>query len=260
MTKLTCRTRGFTLIELLTVIGIIAVLAAILFPVFSKAREKARQTACMANLQQLGIAIESYVSDYGGFLPTWSITHPYGPPAYPGKPGVTDKADPSVITWDLSIMQYVKDNRILMCRSNPNGSPDKARAYAIAQYTQRYSGPNLPMYGCYKDSIPTPSQTVLLFEKGANPPGAWGDALGQNVNQSHGSVEEAKIDPTRYSEAPFHNGGKNFLFVDGHVKWYVKTSGPFSYKSTRSDAVPGDCIWASKQKADGSGGDWPEPE
>ncbi|MFO7946062.1 MAG: type II secretion system protein, partial [Armatimonadota bacterium] len=61
--------RGFTLVEMLVVIGIIAVLSAILFPVFNAAREKGRETTCMSNLKQIGTAIELYVQDANGFLP-----------------------------------------------------------------------------------------------------------------------------------------------------------------------------------------------
>ena len=63
--------RGFTLIELLVVIAIIAILAAILFPVFAKAREKARQTSCLSNLKQIGTSVLMYTQDFGGDIPEW---------------------------------------------------------------------------------------------------------------------------------------------------------------------------------------------
>lgn len=245
---------GFTLIELLTVIAIIAVLAAILFPVLSAARGRARKTTCMSNLMQLGHAITEYEQDYAGFLPTWSISNPRpsGPPSQPNSPGS------GVVTWDISLGSYIKDNRILVCKSNPNAGSygagadaNTARAYAIAQYTQRWTSDSAPAYGVFKDSIPAPTKTIMLFEKGANLPGSWGDALGQNVGESHGPSDNG---------AMFHYEGKNFLYVDGHVKWDKKTAGAFAYQSSRTGASPGDVAVPGKQKADGSGGDWPDPD
>lgn len=63
------RLRALTLIELLVVIAIIAILAAILFPVFAQAREKARQTACLSNLKQVGLAVQMYAQDYDENIP-----------------------------------------------------------------------------------------------------------------------------------------------------------------------------------------------
>ena len=96
------RRSGFTLIEMLVVIAIIAILAAILFPVFSRARETARRTVCLSNLQQIGAAIAIYEGDAGGFLPTWSL----GEPGRPNLTPPTDKAHamtPLGVTWDTSI-------------------------------------------------------------------------------------------------------------------------------------------------------------
>jgi len=71
------RSRGFTLIELLVVIAIIAILAAILFPVFARAREKARQTSCLSNVRELAQATLMYASDHDGYMPTYSFTYWY---------------------------------------------------------------------------------------------------------------------------------------------------------------------------------------
>ena len=117
------RPPGFTLIELLVVIAIIAILAAILFPVFARARSKARQASCMSNMKQLATAIHMYVDDYGEFLPRWSLT---GGAPTGGNPGGYP------YTWDEQTYPYVRNKQIVVCPENPFGG--RYRSYALPRY------------------------------------------------------------------------------------------------------------------------------
>ncbi|MBU0610244.1 MAG: DUF1559 domain-containing protein, partial [Armatimonadetes bacterium] len=105
--------KGFTLIELLVVIAIIAILASILFPVFARAREKARQTSCLANVKQLVLGCNMYAQDYDEELPHDRLDTD-GSGAYSA--GDT--------TWRTAILPYVKNKQIYLCPSdkNPDGS------------------------------------------------------------------------------------------------------------------------------------------
>src|SRR5437588_9800392 len=100
------RKRGFTLIELLVVIAVIAILAAILFPVFAQAREKARQATCFGNLKQINLAEMMYAQDYDEFVTQLWF---YG----------TDANDPSLhsVYWHVFLQPYIKNYRIFLCPS-----------------------------------------------------------------------------------------------------------------------------------------------
>ncbi len=93
--------RAFTLIELLVVIAIIAILAAILFPVFAQAREKARQTTCLSNLKQINLGVQQYVQDYDESFPRLAV---YPAPA-PRQPWAT-------YTWQDAVGPYIKNGTI----------------------------------------------------------------------------------------------------------------------------------------------------
>ena len=249
--------RGFTLIELLTVIAIIAVLAAILFPVFGRARAKAHQTTCLANLQQLGSACAMYTDDSGGFVPTWCIVH-NNPGSAP-----SDNTSAGFLTWDAVLMPYMKNSAIVKCMGNPTGNGRNARAYTIAHYTQKRIDGVLggwgALRGIYRDEVPAPTRTILLYEKGAWPPTAWGDALGQNVFETtnHKTTEAPPGSGDSWNEDMFHFEGKNFLYLDSHAKFAPAGQYPFNHKPTRGGALTGD-VWAAARIADG--GDWPNRE
>ncbi len=212
---------GFTLIELLVVIAIIAILASILFPVFSRARAKARQAACASNLKQLGLAFQMYAQDYDEMLPVWAY-------------GATNNNDngpaQGAYTWDTQLAPYIRNQQILVCPDNPYGRTVQesnygrvpTRSYAMPRYVGDPWGNNFPLM---IDYVPKPSETVLLMEKGQRGVGIVGDAAGENFMQSHGCTGYG------LDTKMFHNDGKNFLFLDGHVKWYNKKSGPFTYDS-----------------------------
>lgn len=101
--------KGFTLIELLVVIAIIAILAAILFPVFAQARAKAKQASCLSNMKQIGLGLMMYAEDYDATLPS----------SYYYQNGVN--SDGGYVHWSGMIMPYVKNERIFVCPENPFG-------------------------------------------------------------------------------------------------------------------------------------------
>jgi len=217
--------RGFTVIELIIVISIIGVLAAIIFPVFSRVQQNSRKTICLSNLHQLHLAMKGYQADSDGFLPSWCISDPNPNLA----PDPKNKPADDIVTWDVVLLDYLGDaTELFACKNNPvagnktvvgrdpEGNPYNARAYAMPRYTQWDFGGN-KFAGVEVARIPNPFTTVLLFEKGANRPGTWGDAIGENAWQSHDSREYLG---DRYHDDMFHFNGKNFLFIDGHAKYF----------------------------------------
>lgn len=205
------RTRkGFTLIELLVVIAIIAILAAILFPVFAKAREKARQTSCMSNVKQLGVAWMQYVQDYDEKYVYWTTTQ--------------GDNFPSAQPWWVVITPYTKNAQILNCPSETMVGPYVNYHNSMSvQYQPRYGmNPNVQYRagGLPLAKINYPANLVVLADSchpmgdswrfaWPNAPGAWNSSPNKCTNA------RTDMDPD-YTR---HNGGTNYTFADGHAKW-----------------------------------------
>jgi len=204
------RRAGFTLIELLVVIAIIAILAAILFPVFAKAREKARQTSCLSNFKQQSLGFMMYAQDWDEYLPMCKTQGP----APDGTGG----------TWwyPLQVMPYVKNEQIWACPSMSEPSLNKAGAdnyyyFPMHQCVNFYAigaDARLGYDGAHKlGEFDCPAQTIMAFDNNRNKaPGTfgWGGYWTCFYTWMGG-------DPTVWMAV--HNGGVNSSWVDGHAKW-----------------------------------------
>jgi prepilin-type N-terminal cleavage/methylation domain-containing protein len=245
--------RGFTLIELLVVIAIIAILAAILFPVFAQAREKARTISCLSNAKQQGLGIAMYVQDYDETFPmafgwstgtggwAWQFYHST-PPDW--RKGVTQgHIDRSAMFWINSIQPYVKNYQLYACPSGPVYQfpgldyANVNKPPVNTSYT--YNG----LLHCYTlAGIASPSSLDLLWEGGGKiqlagqtgaspvlfcpdpnsacvyqPVTANGCASG-NGGQSTILIN-AKSNTYTYGTIWVHTGGQNWVLTDGHAKW-----------------------------------------
>ncbi len=191
--------RGFTLIELLVVIAIIAILAAILFPVFARAREKARQASCQSNLKQIGLAYMMYVQDN-------DETFGHGWP------------EPSWSSYWGQLQPYMKNTQMLLCPSADNTACSCGFAGGVndPQYIQsNYIRNPFTTVGWYADmhgkklaAFDIPAQTILESEGRRSWVhfSAWCYSNG---------ADGRNCDP---SIAARHNGTANCLYIDGHVK------------------------------------------
>jgi prepilin-type N-terminal cleavage/methylation domain-containing protein/prepilin-type processing-associated H-X9-DG protein len=186
--------RGFTLIELLVVIAIIAILAAILFPVFATAREKARQAGCQSNVRQLGQAALMYAQDYDeryiGYLPG------------------SDRK--------VQLFPYTRSGR-----NNQDATGAQLWHCASTRYLgfEASYGFNTRMNFVSLAAVTSPSETVALCDAGIN------DQL-QPILSTHAFPPSALSTPGIGRPNPRHSDGLNVGFMDGHVKW-MKMTPPF---------------------------------
>jgi len=231
------RNDGFTLIELLVVIAIIAILAAILFPVFAKVREKARQASCGSNMHQIGLAITQYNQDYDE--------------KYPAREYNNTVAQ----SWRLAVSPYIKSVAVFACPSNPTGSVLAADGFATS-------------YACNYNSAPYFNQDFgNMYPGGINGTGVFADWNGPGVSLAQinsPSQVIAILEETNeaypdinvlnhfsgFNQDMFagHTTMSNYLFCDGHVKalkplatLFPCGTAPVNYWTADNSSFAGSC-------------------
>lgn len=209
---------GFTLIELLVVIAIIAILAAILFPVFARARENARRASCQSNLKQIGLGFMQYTQDYDERYPMYisliggTTFRPYG--------------------WADSIQPYVKSIQIFQCPSDDGVETDVPSTTGYTDYSYNLwiggYGPTSRGAGMSMAQLTQPSLSVLAIDYLTGTAGSY--TVG-NASPSDGSISGTcgyygaagvgcvGLARIRAEDSRRHLDGVNLLFTDGHVKW-----------------------------------------
>ena len=224
-------TRGFTLIELLVVIAIIAILAAILFPVFAQAREKARTASCSSNARQMGLAISMYKQDYdehfpfGGWRPNndgtedWqNSTAPYiknkGVYYDPSSTDDNEQADPTSWSWNRNPVSYLYNNQL----GRDHKPVSDAAVAAPSECWMVVDGHS--DWGCAQAATNACTGTDWL----GRPKTIWlleDTTFGSDASLVHGWLSWQGFT----WGLPRHNAGANVCYADGHVK-YVKVA-PF---------------------------------
>jgi prepilin-type N-terminal cleavage/methylation domain-containing protein/prepilin-type processing-associated H-X9-DG protein len=198
---------GFTLIELLVVIAIISILAAILFPVFARARENARRTSCLSNLKQISLGIMQYTQDFDEKVPPCRANNPADFARF-----LSQRIEP-----------YVKSTQVYICRSDIYNT----------RFSYGYNYIHLaitPTSTVSLASINSPAETVMLVDKGGNDSTDWVYSPRYfGVSCAAGSCSDPAFPSRATGDVIAHHlDGTNVMWADGHVKWHriSQISGP----------------------------------
>ncbi|BCM90655.1 hypothetical protein IAD21_02512 [Abditibacteriota bacterium] len=205
--------KAFTLIELLVVIAIIAILAAILFPVFARARENARRASCQSNLKQIALGLKQYTQDYDE-RNTPSNSSFFGD------------------AWAADLQPYIKSEQIFQCPSDTTAPPPGASLSARANtpaFTDYWLNGNV--FGESEASFSFVSNTIYagdglgssnLSTAGYNAV-YTGSTNSPNICQVNWDTQVSGTAATKAVGAEKHLEGANYMFADGHVKWLKTT-------------------------------------
>lgn len=196
---------GFSLVELLVVIGVIAILLALLFPTLRMARESANRAKCGAQLRQLGLAFQMYANANRGWLPAWSAWHTW-------PPGQPDDSEGPV--WTIEMIPYIgnPDSAVYNCPSYPG----RGRNYFLAAIWSFVNGRNAMKLS----DITHSSQFILsgdVTQVGVYPP-PFGTSTHPTTDADYSDEAEPLLAFPDQGGFLMHRGGNNILFADTHVE------------------------------------------
>jgi prepilin-type N-terminal cleavage/methylation domain-containing protein/prepilin-type processing-associated H-X9-DG protein len=216
MTKARQHKTGFTLIELLVVIAIIAILAAILFPVFAAAREKARQTSCLSNMKELGLGLAMYTTDYDGHYACSGGT------CFGGYAGCSQATPTPTLNWQWVVYPYVKNWQIYVCPSDPRSSN-----IPVSYVYNNWGLTNGSNFGLTEAVTVDPAEIAELVEGGNTgyTDGTPADMRGAQEVEDYtlwtqwNRITHDEPDWNYSDKSPRHGDGRNVTWVDGHAKY-----------------------------------------
>jgi prepilin-type N-terminal cleavage/methylation domain-containing protein len=228
---------GFTLIELLVVIAIIAILAAILFPVFARAREQARKTSCLSNMKQIGLAALMYTQDYDETWPCMYLEAARLIPddiyseVYNGHAPIADAATAEYVrtsSYMAQYMPYIKSAGLFVCPSDSGADPRIVVGKRFTSYHWKFYPLSVPFSPGYVDQIqPSWAKQVLSLAATQRPAQAF---ILSELIPFHDFRKDPAGDAlglTGWAWMP--DTGWNFTFMDGHVKTYRARAALFPY-------------------------------